>query len=386
MARTPTHRTARTVLAAALAGALALSLAPAPAAAQCSAGQAIYHGCFGIPFQGCCTLKNTNAGIITTVQWCENGWLCAGICNPYLGQVCGWVVVDASSGLGVYDCTDYQSMDPSGAVPYECQIPCGDTPAEGCCEGQTLLKYCRDGSLNIIDCSANAAGAQYCGWDPIKQDYTCTVGPIAGPSGHPYACGGTACLADCAGKQCGSDGCGGQCGTCTSGTVCDIQGACVQQGCQAKCDGKDCGPDGCGGSCGTCPGVQVCNGDQHCAPPPCTPECTNKECGSDLCGGSCGSCMPPYVCAAWFKCADPSSDDLHAPDFGPAPDVDEADGVRPIPDGTSVRIDPGPHGGQEGCPDGWVAQYGYCISPPVEDLPTMPRAKTYGCAAPFHHP
>jgi uncharacterized protein (TIGR03382 family) len=392
--------------------AIAVLGSAADARAQCSVGWPLYHDCMGVTWEGCCTAKNTQIGPVTTLQWCENGFLCTALCNPLLDQICGWIT---SGGQGLYDCIDAtyitdvsQLPDPSGKHAYGCQIPCGDVGYEGCCEGQTLLKYCKNGSLNLLDCSQNDAKYGFCGWDPVMGSYGCTSSAIPGPAGHPYTCGSTTCQPACAGKQCGSDGCGSSCGTCPAGQTCDGAGACKSgpcvpacsgkqcgpdgcgsscgtcaagnicgengqchpQGCDPQCDGKDCGPDGCGGTCGACPGLSTCSALQKCSFI-CQSDCTNKECGDDLCGGVCGTCQPPESCV-YFHCVAPGEDPGQPPEPPPEPgeEVDAPDGIIYLSD---------PPGGPEddGCPEGTTQRYGSCV--PVVAEP-QPKAAG-GCGA-----
>ncbi|MBM4395262.1 MAG: hypothetical protein FJ087_06185 [Deltaproteobacteria bacterium] len=390
--------------------ALLLSLAglalPAPATAQCSIGWPIHKGCFNVGWQGCCTLKETQLGTITTLQWCENGFLCTTICNPFLDYYtayCGWREFDPYTGnpAKYYDCTDNLYEEPTGTYPYLCDIPCGDVSPAGCCEGQTLLKYCKNGSLSIIDCSRNE-DESFCGWDPVKQNYTCMKSPAAGPAAYPYACGTEppVCEKKCGGKQCGDDGCGGVCGTCPAGQSCDNFGQCkgctpqcagkvcgpdgcggqcgipcgagqacnpLGTGCECakQCLGKDCGPDGCGGECGTCPDPKECSPAGICKLKPCAPSCDGKTCGDDGCGGACGACQPPKQCV-WFQCVMPGEDPGQPPDLG-APDAASpgADGEEPAP-----------------CPDGMVRRLGACVPAPVPECPegAMPK---YGACVPI---
>lgn len=358
-------------------------LAPARLDAQCSfGGTPLYKGCFGIGWEGCCTYKETQLGTITTLQWCEGGYLCSLICNPFSfdSYVCGWVT-DPSSGAGLYDCTSQQTQDPSGAHPYFCDIPCGGVTPEGCCEGQTLLKFCKNGSLNLINCAANSEGYRYCGWDPVVQAYSCTLAAVEGPPGHPYTCGAPACTPACAGKECGPDGCGGSCGSCPAGQTCDAGGQCVPGACVPDCAAKDCGPDGCGGSCGHCGGTLVCNTAQKCVGPPCVPDCVNKQCGPDLCGGSCGVCPPPKECSAYFQCVAPGEDvplipeslaDAHVVQV---PEVDA--GIPPASPGGGEP----PQGTGRACPEGTVWSYGQCVVPPPSPAVPATTGRGGGCRA-----
>lgn len=325
---------------------VALTASASEARAQCGPGTAIHKGCLGVGYAGCCEVKETQIGGITVVQWCENGYLCQLICNPllYLETAwCGWVPEQ-----NLYNCTYDTIEEPTGQHPYFCEIPCGDIPTVGCCEGQTLLKTCKGGSLGIVNCAANAEGLQFCGWDPVHQYYGCSPTPVEGPPQHPYACGEVTCT--------------------------------------PQCQGKDCGPDGCGASCGTCGGDYVCNEAQKCVTPPCQPECTNKECGPDLCSGTCGQCTPPAVCSAFYKCVSPGEDvallpDLAedvvvvpdiAPDPGTGPDkgpqVDDGPKVdpgKPTGDGSQINLDVK---NPNLCPDGFISSYGKCVTgPPADD-------------------
>ena len=355
----------------------------ARAAAQCSfGGTPLYKGCFGIGWAGCCTYKETQLGTITTLQWCENGFLCSLICNPFSSDtfLCGWVV-DPATGQGLYDCTSAQTADPSGQFPYFCSIPCGDISLEGCCEGQTLLKYCKNGSLNFINCSANSEGYRFCGWDPVMQAYTCTHAPIPGPEGHPYACGSSVCVPNCAGKQCGPDGCGGSCGTCAVGKTCGSDGVCGSGPCVPDCAGKDCGPDGCGGSCGQCGGTLVCNESQKCVGPPCHPDCTNKQCGPDLCGGSCGVCAPPKECSIYFQCVAPGEDVPLMPESGADAHVVPSPAAEDTGGGAPVETAGMPRAGARVCPDGTVLTYGRCATAPPAAPVAAGSQGSAGCRA-----
>jgi hypothetical protein len=308
---------------------LLLFLIPSPVNAQCSAGGiALNKGCLGLSLPGCCTLKNSAAGIqVTTVQWCENNYICSLTCNPltYENAYCGWIT-DPQSGMGLYDCTYAQSADPTNKNPYFCNIPCEGITSEGCCEGQTLLKYCKDGSLNFVNCAANTdAKYQFCGWDPVEKDYSCTISPVQGPSEFPYTCG-SACKPDCTGKQCGTNGCGG--------------------------------------SCGTCQGKSVCNEQYKCVAEPCNPECKNKECGSDLCSGVCGTCIPPKVCSSYYKCVNPSETDVSVEQDIP---VINDPGMSENLDVSVILY----------CPEGTANYYGTC-KPVAEDI-AEPEKKSTGC-------
>jgi|GEM_PF-2778715 len=321
--------------------------------AQCSAGAPVYHDCFNVTFEGCCTSAQTDTGVVYVLQWCENGFLCQAICNPFDPRqaYCGWVV-HRMTNRGLYDCTDHPSQDPSFKHPYECNIPCDGVTEAGCCEGQTLLKYCKQGRLRIINCAANQGAYKFCGWDPVYQGYACTVSPAQGPPGYPYQClSTTPCIPSCTGKECGDDGCGSVCGYCPSDKVCQ-NGVCVPV-CQRNCDGKQCGPDGCGGICGECPPQFACNEQGLCVKPPCIPDCKNKECGSDLCGGSCGVCQPPKVCSPYFKCVLPE-------DATPAPDV-----YAPQELTTQEELSTDTMHFESSpiviCPDGFVVKYGECL-------------------------
>lgn len=358
-------------------------LAPSRLDAQCSfGGTPLYKGCFGIGWEGCCTYKETQLGTITTLQWCEGGYLCSLICNPFTldTYVCGWVT-DPYSGAGLYDCTSEQTQDPSGTFPYFCDIPCGGVTPEGCCEGKTLLKFCKNGSLNLINCAANSEGYRYCGWDPVVQAYSCTLAAVEGPAAHPYACGAPACTPACAGKQCGPDGCGGSCGSCPAGQVCGAAGACAPGACQPDCAGKDCGPDGCGGSCGLCGGTLACNASQKCVGPPCVPDCANKQCGPDLCGGSCGVCPPPKECSVHFRCIHPGEDVPLIPESladAHVVQAPEADGGIPpaTPEGQGS-----PQGAGRVCPEGTTWSYGQCVVPPPSPQVPATPGSAGGCRA-----
>jgi hypothetical protein len=323
---------------------------PRSSFAQCSVGTPVYHDCFNVTFQGCCTSGQTDAGRVDVLQWCENGFLCQAICNPfeYQNAYCGW-----NSQYGIYDCGPSRAQDPSLIHPYECNIPCNGVTEAGCCEGQTLLKYCKQGRLVIINCAANQGSYKFCGWDPVYQGYACTVSPAEGPPGYPYQCYGTTpCVPSCYGKECGDDGCGSVCGNCPSNEVCQ-NGVCVPL-CQRKCEGKECGPDGCGGTCGQCPPDFACSEQGLCVKPPCIPDCKNKECGSDLCGGSCGVCQPPKTCSPYFKCVLP--EDIIPRDYDVHVTQDEPTRDEQLADPFYFETAP-----IFICPDGFVAKYGQCV-------------------------
>jgi len=354
--------------------------------AQCSVGAAIHKGCLDVGYAGCCEVKESVGGAVTVVQWCEAGYLCQLICNPYLdpnAALCGW---DASQNI--YNCMSNTFEDPSGQNPWACDIPCGNVPPAGCCEGQTLLKSCKNGKMGIVNCAANGEGLQFCGWDPVHQYYACAASPAPGPASHPYTCGESTCTPDCADKMCGPDGCDGYCGTCTSGYHCDAAGKCVTDVCQPECKFKDCGPDGCGGSCGTCGGDYVCNTDQKCVTQPCEPHCTNKECGSDLCGGVCGVCAPPKACSAWFKCVGPDEEVALLPDTAGDSGLkqDATTGPDDVPDPGSATTDEGQLNSlnSKRCPDGFVSSYGKCVASPPASHKTGSGACVAGRGGPDH--
>ena len=351
-----------------------------PVRAQvCAPGSILYKGCFNVTPIGCCTLKKSSIGDITTVQWCDQGYLCMMICNPlfdYETAWCGW-----NAAYSIYDCVAEPSKDPTDTHPYGCKIPCGDIQSEGCCEGQTVAKYCKDGSMQFLDCDAQQA---FCGWDPVMQQYTCMNSPAEGPDEYPYKCGSTACQAECEGKECGPNACGGTCGTCPAGKECNA-GKCETPGCKPQCDFKDCGPDGCGSTCGVCHGNLVCNEAQKCAVPPCTPDCNNKQCGGDLCGGSCGACMPGSFCSIFYQCVKEGEDVAALPDVsldasGPDPGTPELPGdpgADPFDPG-GLTLDHGdvpldPPRDVKYCPDGTHASYGVCVATPV------PKKSGGGC-------
>ncbi|MBM4387696.1 MAG: hypothetical protein FJ088_08150, partial [Deltaproteobacteria bacterium] len=240
----------------------------AHASAQCSGGGSyLGSSCLGVSFTGCC-------GAYGDVKWCENGALCSLNCKPT--PVCGWRPAE-----GIYDCGTEGSADPSGTNPYFCKISCGSVSDIGCCETNSLLKFCSNGTLEMFDCAKNASAEKFCGWDSAKSFYNCVVSPKPGPQQYPYQCGGS-CTPNCAGKQCGPDGCNGECGFCKANEKCNVMGQCEPAGCIPDCLGKECGPDGCGFSCGTCGGKEVCSEEFKCIIEPCKPECSNKECGSNL--------------------------------------------------------------------------------------------------------
>lgn len=318
---------------------LSMLFASSGVIAQCPTGaQQVAPTCSGISYEGCCLPDQT-------LQWCENGVLCAIFCaqNPDPAyQKCGW-----SPEAGFYDCGSSTSPEPSCTHPMDCPgncKPCGDITYEGCCDG-AVVTWCECGCIRTINCAENSPPNDTCGWNATYSFYDC--GQVGGdPSGiHPLECPGGPCTPSCGGKQCGPDGCGGSCGTCPAGYVCNAQGLCEVQPCTPNCAGKQCGPDGCGGSCGTCPAGNICQngicvsagcgadpaqtcqglcgdagtggcwcddlceafGDccpdyEACCSGQCVPDCTFKECGPDGCGGSCGTCPQGQTCNSFGQC------------------------------------------------------------------------------------
>ena len=218
-----------------------------------------------------------------------------------------------------------------------CVKNCASNPANsccqlsvkpGCCDGAVMQQVCiilgksecctdfwGAGCITAamllveppLECPAGAATAcknpiNLCGWDSGKLLYNCSDSHSGDPSGgYPLAC--EACTPVCAGKACGDDGCGGSCGNCPSGFACTA-GACA---CAPACNGKACGADGCGGTCGSCPANHSCNAIGQCIPfGACVPSCSGKACGDDGCGGTCGTCPSPLLCTAVGTCGPPA--------------------------------------------------------------------------------
>jgi alpha-tubulin suppressor-like RCC1 family protein len=215
----------------------------------------------------------------------------------------------------------------SGSCLPKDKQPCGDFPAEGCCDG-VVVKVC-DPQLGLMamNCQGlhgtcaydpnngmpysnfcvQTVGADQSGFKacpsaacaPVCDGKKCGddgCGGICGTCGADQSCnagtGQCVCKPQCDGKSCGDDGCGGVCGTCTDPkTTCGANGKCV---CKPACDGRTCGDDGCGGTCGTCGTSQTCDGAKGLCV--CKPDCAGKTCGDDGCGGSCGPCDPGSTC------------------------------------------------------------------------------------------
>jgi len=316
--------------------------------AQCpSPARTLSVGCYGIGHSGCCTtMQAVTAGgsviKVDAVQFCSKGadnkdYLCLIACPPSdpSNRYCGWM-----AGYNMYDCNSAPTSPPGGQRQ-QCYIPCDDISDEGCCEGDNLLKYCKNGSLQLLNCASNTdPSLNKCGWDPVYMKYTCYSSTSDSVySSHPRACHASVCTPDCANKSCGNDGCGGQCGTCVQGLVCS-NGRCVSQ-CTPDCTNKSCGDDGCGGQCGTCVQGLVCSNGRCVSQ--CAPDCTNKSCGDDGCGGSCGSCQNGAICVENGQCIVPGADAISIRDTNSPKDTNSS------------------NSGPGVCPAGYIYHYGRCI-------------------------
>ena len=212
--------------------------------------------------------------------------VCAPSCT---GKVCGPNGCGGNCGT----CAPGSTCGAAGTCVVT-KMDCGAVTYQGCCDGDSGLKYC-DPNQGLT-AGACPAATPTCTWDGTNGVYTCGTVASSDPSGtYPRACPGT-CTPKCDGKVCGPDGCGGSCGTCTAPETCSASGQCAAPVCTPSCAGKVCGSDGCGSSCGTCTPPQTCSTSGQCTASTCTPSCTGKLCGSDGCGGSCGTCTPPQTC------------------------------------------------------------------------------------------
>ena len=152
-------------------------------------------GCGNITDVGCCDG--------TVLRYCDQGQL--GQLDCASAPSCGWSAQDSW-----YDCGTSGGADPSGQAPKACggttpttdggvtpttdkgttPTPdsgggCGSVTYEGCCNGDEL-RYCENGTLTTMACSAGT-----CGWEASGGFYDCGTSGAADPSGaHPKNCGG----------------------------------------------------------------------------------------------------------------------------------------------------------------------------------------------------
>ncbi len=177
---------------------------------------------------------------------------------------------------------------------------CGEVPAEGMCEGNTL-KYCGgDGKLVSQSCGFTAC----CRYSPADLRYDCISGLTCLSCEDDCTQGSKGCSANLTHSwSCVAAGDDDDClepkyTACPSGVQCDpATGECAGNPCVPSCTGKECGPDGCGGICGACGEGYICEVGGQCKPDgECTPTCDGAVCGGDGCGGSCGECGEGKEC------------------------------------------------------------------------------------------
>ncbi len=247
---------------------------------QCTGGQCV-NRCDGLTYEGCC-----NGPV---VRWCDvNGvqeFDCA-TSGGAEGALCGW-----NAGSAFYWCAPSEEVEPTGAFPRECPVPCVPD-----CDGSSCGPDGCGGSCGTCpDHHACDAGA--CVYVPWCGDDTCDPGESCAscPADCGCACGegclvGVCVRTACEGKVCGPDGCGGSCGNCASGSSCQ-DGLCVAD--------AACGDGACNGleACDTCWADCACDCGEVCSLGVCVYRaCDDRECGSDGCGGSCGTCGAHHVC------------------------------------------------------------------------------------------
>lgn len=181
------------------------------------------------------------------------------------GRVCG----DDGCGASCGACADDQVCSPQGLC-LGGEV-CEGITLYGCCTGDgAVLKYCKNGEVQVLDCEGYR-----CGFREEAGVYAC--GDVADPSPDatkPFLCPGETCPPDtCANQACGFD-CGQSCGECSAGQYCD------GTQCQAcSCQGKQCGQDPCGQSCGECTGDDTCDEASG--------QCVGNACGEVTFEGCC---------------------------------------------------------------------------------------------------
>jgi MYXO-CTERM domain-containing protein len=155
------------------------------------AGKDLSVGCGRITVEGCCDGE--------ALFWCEGGELHHLNCADR--PSCGW------SAAGFFDCDTTGISDPQGNFSRDCSRlkteagvpelskldarladgktdPCHGVSKEGCCQGN-ILRYCKQGTLETLDCALNAA----CGWNANGTIYDCGNEGLPDPSGKwPMAC------------------------------------------------------------------------------------------------------------------------------------------------------------------------------------------------------
>jgi len=156
-------------------------------------------------------------------------------------------------------CTGTETCSAAGQCESD-PTACGNITFEGCCTADRQLKYCVDGVLDVIDCSANETRAT-CGWRDASGGFDCAEQgePAPDDETYPYLCEGeTAPANPCQGRVCGfafGVACGSACG---EGLACTAAGQCAD-----PCIGKECG-EFAGKTCGTCTGDEVCSEAGQC--------------------------------------------------------------------------------------------------------------------------
>jgi hypothetical protein len=199
--------------------------------------------------------------------------------------------------------------NPSG----ECnQTSCAD----GCCDGNSCLKFAAQSSSQ---CGAGAAACK-----PCPEGLTCGATGACGcdPTSCPTGCcaeGKCVALGDQSNAQCGVQG--AACATCGEGQSCSADGTCVctpatcSDGCCSdnKCIAKTnqsnsvCGSNG--NACGECGSGDSCvDGSCSCGGGSCPGCCSNGACVVSLkmtCGvggGQCKTCDSTQSCSAQGEC------------------------------------------------------------------------------------
>jgi len=271
-----------------------------------------------------CTTSNAClSGESCTAGVCAGGTVVAADCGA---RECGKDACNNSCGA----CTGSDVCNAAGT----CEVnaaDCGDIQFEGCCTGDSQVKYCDEGELVVLDCPSNDPGSQNCTWFD-GSGFDCGAQASGDSSGEfPYLCTGeTACTETCGARECGF-ACGQACGSgCTGDNVCNAEGACVENPCGAVSFFGCCNADASVTYCNTeayelvtvdckaeagedatcgwasdeegywCVGAQTADpSNTHpylCGGQECTETCDTRSCGS-ACGQTCANtCEGGLIC------------------------------------------------------------------------------------------
>lgn len=137
----------------------------------------------------CGTISSVGCCAETTLLVCQGGALKIANCLSDDVDSCGWDPVEQSYACGG------EGADPTGTHPLLCSSPptedvvaeivlpeaCNGLSYVGCCDG-SKLHWCDVVGLHSLDCGANPAPYNQCGWNLTKGYYDCG-GDGADPSG-----------------------------------------------------------------------------------------------------------------------------------------------------------------------------------------------------------